>query len=191
MLRPRSPTSELPDWARERRAHWRYRGASRPEFAIVPRVGQESVWDYPRPPRVVPDPRELRITLDGREIARTRRGVRVLETASPPTFYLPREDVGTEHLEPATGVSRCEWKGEARYWTVACGEVRVERAAWSYPEPFPGFEALRDHVAFYAGRLACTVGDELVTPQPGGLYAGWITSELVGPWKGEPGTESW
>jgi uncharacterized protein (DUF427 family) len=181
----------IPDWARERRGHWRYDGDERPGFALAPAGGQESVWDYPRPPAVVPDEREVTVSLRGHEIARTKRAVRVLETASPPTFYLPPEDVRAGALVPAPGVSRCEWKGQARYWTVALGAERLERVAWSYPEPFPGFEPIRDWLAFYPTRLACFVGGERVRPQPGGLYGGWVTSELVGPWKGEPGTESW
>jgi uncharacterized protein (DUF427 family) len=117
--------------------------------------------------------------------------VRVLETASPPTFYVPPADVRLEWLEPAPGGSRCEWKGEARYWTISLSGDTIERAAWSYPDPFPGFEGIRDWLAFYPGKLDCFVGPDLVTPQPGGLYGGWVTPELVGPWKGEPGTESW
>ncbi len=181
----------VPDWARESRALWQYTGERRPDFAVAPAAGQESVWDYPRPPAVVSEPRELRVAARGQEIARTTRGVRVLETASPPTFYLPPEDVRMDALVPAPGASRCEWKGEARYWTLSLGPLRIEQAAWSYPAPFPGFEAIRDWLAFYPGKLECWVGGERATPQPGGLYGGWVTTELVGPWKGGPGTGAW
>jgi len=183
--------SELPPWARERRARWRYTGRERPDFAIAPAAGQESVWDYPRPPAVMPERRALRVFASGREIANTKRALRVLETASPPTFYLPPDDVRREALEPAAGRSRCEWKGEARYWTLRLDGLSIERVAWSYPDPFPGFEPIRDWLVFYPGELDCFVGAERATAQPGGLYGGWVTAALVGPWKGEPGTESW
>jgi uncharacterized protein (DUF427 family) len=181
----------LPRWARERRQHWRYTGDERPDFAVAPGPGQESVWDYPRPPAVVRDLRPVRVLAEGQEIANTSRAVRVLETASPPTVYLPPQDVQGELLVPAPGLSRCEWKGEARYWTIALPGASIEGAAWSYPDPFPGFEPIRDWLAFYPGRLDCFVEDAPVTPQPGGLYGGWVTAELVGPWKGEPGSEAW
>jgi uncharacterized protein (DUF427 family) len=119
-------------------------------------------------------------------LADTRRALRVLETASPPTFYLPRADVRAEVLVAASGASWCEWKGRARYWSIGAAPI-----AWSYDAPLPGFEALRDHVGFYPGRIACFVAGERVAPQPGGFYAGWVTREIVGPWKGEPGTEGW
>ncbi len=170
---------------------WRYTGHDRPTFAITPGAGQESVWDYPRPPRIAPDPRDVLITLGGQQIARSRRALRVLETASPPTFYLPRADIAPDCLEPAAGASHCEWKGRAAYGTVVAAGRRLERVAWWYPEPAPAFDALRGHVAFYPGLLDCSVDGQRVLPQPGRFYAGWVTAEVLGPFKGGPGTEGW
>lgn len=163
----------------------------RPAFAVVPGAGQESVWDYPRPPVVVPDGREVTVHAGSIEIARSRSALRVLETASPPTFYLPLTDVHRDYLEPASGRSFCEWKGEARYWSVVTDAVRCERAAWSYPEPPAPFASLQWHLAFYASSLDCRVDGVRVIPQPGWFYGGWITPEVLGPFKGEPGTEGW
>jgi uncharacterized protein (DUF427 family) len=184
-------SAELPAWALSGRAHWRYTGSERPPFAVAPAAGQESVWDYPRPPRVVPDARLVVVRLGGVEIARTNSALRVLETASPPTFYLPVADIDRNCLRPGPGGSRCEWKGEARYFNVLAAGALLEAAAWSYPEPLPGMEAIRDHVSFYPSRLECEVAGERVRPQPGRFYGGWITSELVGPFKGEPGSGGW
>jgi uncharacterized protein (DUF427 family) len=125
------------------------------------------------------------------EVARTKRSIRALETAHPPTFYIPWADVARELLEPAEGTSLCEWKGPARYWTLAQGDRRLPRVAWGYPNPLAGSEALADCIAFYCHELECTIAGELVRPQPGGFYGGWITPELVGPFKGEPGSEGW
>ena len=160
---------------------------------IEPGPGQESVWDYPRPPRLEPAPRRLRVELGGRVIAETRRGLRVLETSHPPTYYFPPEDVAPGVLVPSGGGgTACEWKSQARYFDLVVGDLRVPRAAWSYPDPAPGFEPLRDHVAFYAGRVdACFVDDARVTPQEGEFYGGWITPDVVGPFKGGPGTWGW
>jgi len=170
---------------------WRYTGKERPPFAVVPDVGQESVWDYPRPPSAQPETREVIVRAGGVEIVRTTASVRVLETASPPTFYLPPHDVRMDLLSAAPGASVCEWKGSARYWALTVGDVRIERVAWSYPDPLPGFEAIRDYVAFYPARLECFVGGIRVQPQAGRFYGGWITPEVVGPFKGVPGTEGW
>jgi uncharacterized protein (DUF427 family) len=153
----------------------------------------ESVWDYPRPPRVEPTPRRVRVVFGGVTIVDTRRAWRLLETSHPPTYYVPIDDVATGVLRPAGGPgSFCEWKGMASYFDVASGERTAPRAAWTYATPSPSYEALRDHVAFYAASMdACYVDDERVTPQPGGFYGGWITSDLVGPFKGAPGTAGW
>ena len=125
-------------------------------------------------------------------IANTNRAIRVLETASPPTFYLPPNDVQINLLEVAAGNSLCEWKGQARYWSVVLPEREpIRSAAWSYEEPFDGFERIAGYLSFYPGRLECYVGGERVAPQPGNLYGGWVTPEVVGPFKGGPGTESW
>lgn len=158
----------------------------------TPGPGQESVWDYPRPPRVEPTPKLIRVVFNGVTIAETRRAVRVLETSHPPVYYLPPDDIRMEYLTATSRSTFCEFKGAARYWTLRAGERAVENAAWSYPNPAPGFEAIRDHLAFYAAPMdECTVDGERVTPQPGGFYGGWITSDIVGPFKGGPGTLGW
>jgi uncharacterized protein (DUF427 family) len=154
----------------------------------------ESVWDYPCPPRAEPSGRRIRVVLAGAVIADTTRARRVLETSHPPVYYVPREDVTPDALEPARGPgSFCEWKGEATYFDVIGGRGRrAERAAWAYPDPTPAFETIRDAVAFYPGLMdECTLDGEVVEPQKGGFYGGWITSDLVGPFKGGPGTRGW
>ncbi len=174
------------------RRHWRSVRRGRPREVVAPGPGQESVWDYPRPPRVEPATRPVRVELGGVVLAASPRALRVLETASPPVYYVPAEDVRREHLEPSSHQSFCEWKGVARYWSARVGDRFVPEVAWSYPTPDPGFEALRDCIAFYPGRVdACFLGDERVTPQAGSFYGGWVTSAIVGPFKGEPGTEGW
>ena len=181
----------IPSWVRAARTGWRWSGQQRPPFAIEPGPGEESVWDYPRPPRLVEDRRHVVVQAGALVVADTRAALRVLETASPPTWYLPPGDVRREWLEPCPGSSPCEWKGLASYWTLRHRDTVLERVAWSYADPFPEFAALRDHFGFYPGRLACFVDGERVTPQPGGFYAGWVTREIVGPCKGEPGSEGW
>lgn len=153
---------------------------------------KESVWDYPRPPRVEALDRRVRVELGGKVIAESDRALRVLETSSPPAIYLPPEDVLEEHLRPAKGTTVCEWKGTASYFDALAGQKVRPRAAWTYPDPKPGYEGIRDHVAFYAGRVdAAYLDDERVTPQAGDFYGGWITEEIEGPFKGEQGTEGW
>ena len=159
---------------------------------VAPRPGQESVWDYPRPPRLEPTPRRLRVVFAGVTIADTLQGYRVLETSHPPVYYIPPADVKLEHLQPARGSSFCEFKGQASYYDVVVGDRRAERAAWYYPRPTPAFAPIAGAVAFYAGPMdACYVGDEAVTPQPGDFYGGWITADVVGPFKGGPRTTGW
>lgn len=158
--------------------------------------GQESVWDYPRPPRLEPVTRRLRVVLGDQVIADTTSGFRVLETSHPPNYYFPPDDVVAGAVERVKGASFCEWKGRAHYFRVQGGagsDARIEsEAAWGYDEPSPAFEAIRGHVAFYATRMdACFVDDELVVPQPGGFYGGWITRDVVGPFKGGPGSRGW
>jgi uncharacterized protein (DUF427 family) len=154
--------------------------------------GEESVWDYPRPPRVDPEHRRIRVTLGGVVIADTRSALRVLETSHPPTYYLPPADVVPDCLRPASGSSFCEWKGVARYFDVEAGGRSAPSGAWSYPDPTSPFESLKDHVAFYCSLMdQCQVGDEIALPQPGGFYGGWVTSWIKGPFKGEPGTSGW
>ena len=152
----------------------------------------EHVADYPRPPRLEPSPRRIRIEFGGAVIAETNAAWRVLETYHPPVWYLPPEAFRPGVLRPAAGSSFCEWKGAARYWTLAQGDREAARAGWSYPEPTTAFLPIRDHVAVYAGPMdGCFVDNERVRPQPGGFYGGWITDELVGPFKGGPGTMGW
>ena len=124
------------------RDQWRWRGDTRPPFAIAPGAGQTSVWDFPRPPRLSEDTREVVIRWGSREIARTTRAMLVLETAHPPSFYLPWDDVARELLQPAPGSSFCEWKGPARYWSLVDQARRIDGVAWSYPQPLDGAEAL-------------------------------------------------
>jgi uncharacterized protein (DUF427 family) len=154
--------------------------------------GQESVWDYPRPPRLERSTRRVRVELDGTVIADSVRALRVLETSHPPTYYAHPDDLVWDLVEPAAARgSWCEWKGQATYWTVQVGDLRVEAGAWSYPQPTPDFAAIADHVAFYPALFACHLDDELVIPQPGGFYGGWVTNDLAGPFKGDPGTLGW
>lgn len=160
---------------------------------IEPGPGQESVWDYPRPPRVERVPQRVRVIFNGLTIADTTRALRVLETSSPPVYYIPRADIRMEALRESSGhATFCEWKGRATYYTVQVGERQARHAAWSYRSPAPGYEPIQDHLAFYAGPMdGCFVGEERVQPQAGDFYGGWITSTIVGPFKGEPGTLGW
>ncbi len=154
--------------------------------------GQESVWDYPRPPRLEDTDRHIEIVFNGVTVADTRRAMRVLETSHPPVYYLPPADVRTEFFVPADGQSYCEWKGAAGYLTVRVGDKEAAGAAWFYADPTPAFAPLRDYIAVYPSRMdACFVDGERVTPQPGDFYGGWITSDVVGPFKGEMGTRAW
>lgn len=157
-----------------------------------PGPGQESVWAYPRPPRLEPVPERLRVVFDGTVIADTLRGHRVLETSHPPVYYFPPADIRPGALRPAGGGSFCEWKGRAAYFDVLGRTRHAARVAWAYPDPTPAFSAIAGHVAFYAAPMdACTVGEEQARPQPGGFYGGWITARVVGPFKGVPGSSGW
>jgi uncharacterized protein (DUF427 family) len=150
------------------------------------------VWDYPRPPRVEPTADVVEVTLGGLLVARTTRALRVLETSHPPTYYLPMEAFAPGSLVPTGGQSFCEWKGVAAYFDVVAGSAVAERAAWGYPYPTTAFQALRDHVALYPAAMdACTVDGEVVAAQPGDFYGGWITSRVVGPFKGIAGSRGW
>jgi uncharacterized protein (DUF427 family) len=158
----------------------------------TPGPGQESVWDYPRPPRLERVERHVRVVFAGQVIADARTVWRVLETSHPPSYYISPDDVDPALLREAAGSSFCEWKGAARYFDVVVGEAVAARAAWAYPQPTPAFAAIRNHVAVYPAAMdACTVDGERVRPQPGGFYGGWITSDVTGPFKGEPGTAGW
>jgi uncharacterized protein (DUF427 family) len=159
---------------------------------VEPGPGQESVWDYPRPPRLEKVSEALRVVFAGETVAHTEHGFRVLETSHPPVYYIPLSDVRREFLIEAAGQSFCEFKGIAKYWSLDVDGRRSEQAAWSYPEPTLSFAALRDYLAFYASRVdECWVGSERVMPQEGDFYGGWITSRVVGPFKGGAGTRGW
>jgi uncharacterized protein (DUF427 family) len=158
----------------------------------TPAPGQESVWDYPRPPRLEPSIEEVVVGLGGVAVARTERSYRVLETSHPPTYYLPGAAFVAGSLRPADGSTWCEWKGRASYFDVEAGGRTAVRAAWTYEQPTGGFDALVDHVALMPAAFdEITVDGERVRPQDGGFYGGWITSRVVGPFKGGPGTLGW
>lgn len=164
-------------------------------MASVP--GKESVWDYPRPPRLEPTSRRLFLSLGGVTVADTTHGLRMLETSHPPVYYLPSQDVAPGLLRPSgRRGSVCEWKGAAVYWDLLLPGTTLAAVAWSYPNPTRAYAALRDFLAFYPAPFqppqgTCTVDGEQVQPQPGGFYGGWITGDLVGPFKGAPGTLGW
>ena len=174
-----------------RRAAWIHRGTARPDFAEMPGPGDESVWDYPRPPCLVADERRVEVRLGSTPIAESQSALRLLETASPPTVYIPPADVDWSMLREAEGQSHCEWKGLARYWHAECGGLRSENAGWSYPDPYREYADLADHLAVYPGRLSCWLGGVEVSSQPGDFYGGWVTPEIRGPFKGERGTGGW
>ena len=158
----------------------------------LPAAGQESVWDYPRPPRVEEFAGTITVELGGETIAVTKRSWRVLETSHPPTYYLPRSAFTDGVLRPARGSSWCEWKGQAKYFDLVTSSTTAAGAAWTYPTPTPGFEVIADAIAVMAADVdRCTVNGETVVPQPGGFYGGWVTSAVVGPFKGVPGSMGW
>ena len=176
------------------RQYWQNLRRARPgrDKIVAPGPGQESVWDYPRPPRPEMVKEPIRVVLEGINIAATDRAMRVVETAGAPVYYIPPTDVRMDLLTPASGSSFCEWKGTAGYWSIKVGDRLVDQAAWSYAAPDPSFAPLRDYLAFYCAKMdACYVGDEKATPQPGGFYGGWVTSKICGPIKGEPGSQFW
>lgn len=159
---------------------------------VQPAPGQESVWDYPRPPRVERSHKRIRIVCNGVELVNTTAAYRVLETSHPPGYYVPQADIQMQYLTMTARNTFCEFKGAASYWTVQVSE-RVERdVVWMYANPSPGYEAIRDFLAFYPGRMdECFVDEERVQAQAGDFYGGWITSEIVGPFKGGAGTWGW
>ncbi|QDU73712.1 hypothetical protein Pan97_07100 [Bremerella volcania] len=174
------------------RSCWKNTGQNRPAFAIEPKEGEESVWDYPRPPVIVEDNREVIVRSGQVIIAHTTRSLRICETASPPTFYLPPSDVDQKYLSRTASRTFCEWKGQATYWSLAIPE-QLEKAniGWSYERPSVEFEPIQGFFSFYPGRIDCFVDGHAVLPQAGNFYGGWITPEIVGPFKGEPGTFGW
>lgn len=169
---------------------WQHKGNQRPTFARRPKPGQESVWDYPRPPVIVPCDKPIEVRAGEHVIARSQNCVRVLETASPPAFYIPPQDIDSQYLVPVGGHSICEWKGTALYVALA-DDPALLPVGWSYPEPTAKFAAIRDWVSFYPSRIACFVAGEHARGQAGGFYGGWITDDIVGPFKGDPGTMGW
>jgi uncharacterized protein (DUF427 family) len=157
-----------------------------------PTPRQESVWDYPRPPRLEKVTARLRVNFNNQTIADTASGYRILETSHPPVYYIPPDDIILAYLQSAAGSSWCEFKGHAKYWSLDVRGKRAENVAWSYPSPSPAFASLAGYVAFYASRVdECWVDDERVQPQEGDFYGGWITSRVVGPFKGGVGTRAW
>jgi uncharacterized protein (DUF427 family) len=170
---------------------WQYYGQKRPPFADASGPDQESVWDYPRPPRIVRDSRRVRVVYEGFEIAASTRAVRVLETASAPGVYVPPQDVTWDRLRENTSRTFCEWKGEARYVDLLARQGIARSVGWIYPKPTADFAEIAGYVSFYPGRVECYLGDERVRPQPGGFYGGWVTSQISGPIKGAPGTDLW
>ncbi|MGD2053665.1 MAG: DUF427 domain-containing protein [Gammaproteobacteria bacterium] len=169
---------------------WKYRGQKRPPFAEQPEPGQESVWDYPRPPEVVPCNSQVEVFNRKNVIASSTATYRVLETASPPAFYIPGKDIDWTLLVPAQQQTFCEWKGIASYWALA-DKPDDTPVAWQYNEPQNGFEMLREYVSFYPARVACYVNNERVRPQYSEFYGGWVTNNIAGPFKGDPGTGNW
>jgi uncharacterized protein (DUF427 family) len=155
--------------------------------------GMEKVWNYPRPPAVAPCERRVRVEIGGEVLAQSTSALRVLETSHPPTVYVPADDVRVDLLAPSQArPTWCEFKGVARYLDAIVAGTPVAAVGWTYPDPSPGYEALRDHIAFFPGRVdAAWMGDELVSAQASDFYGGWITADLVGPFKGPPGTLGW
>ncbi len=182
---------ELTACVRRARDKWRYRGDERPAFAEASAPGEESVWDFPRPPRQEPVAGALRVAYGMHVLAATRRGVRLLETAGAPTYYFPPEDVESTMLVDLSDQSLCEWKGLATVFCLGDQPGDLRPVGWRYDVTFPEFASIQGWFAFYPGVLACFIGEEQVQPQPGGYYGGWVTERLKGPIKGEPGSEAW
>lgn len=159
---------------------------------VKPGPKQESVWDYPRPPKLEDCNELIRVEFNGQEIVRSERSKRVLETSHPPVYYIPQADISMDYLKPRSDTSFCEWKGRASYFDVVVDQMKASKAAWCYPDPTDRFKSIANYIAFYAHKMdACYVGDEQVDAQEGGFYGGWITSDIVGPFKGEPGSAGW
>lgn len=159
---------------------------------IQPGPGQESVWDYPRPPLLEESAKHIQVIFNGVVIADSQRAKRVLETSHPPVYYISPEDIQMQYLTRTARSSFCEWKGQAAYYTITVGDQTAENAAWFYPNPTDRFAGIKDYVAVYPSRMeACYLNGEKVTAQPGDFYGGWITGDIVGPFKGEVGTWGW
>ncbi|MEM7381458.1 MAG: DUF427 domain-containing protein [Bacteroidota bacterium] len=189
-MKSKHPGNKVPSWLQKAREGWGHKGDKRPPFAQRPEKGQRSVWDFPRPPVIEKVNKRITVGYQGQLLVDTHAALAVLETASPPTYYLPEQDIDMDSFIRLDGKSSlCEWKGSAVYWAL---KDNIELAvAWSYPKPFQEFEALKGHLGFYPQNLECKVDGIKVEPQAGKFYAGWITPDLVGPFKGEAGTEHW
>jgi uncharacterized protein (DUF427 family) len=153
--------------------------------------GQESVWGFPRPPSIEDSTRHILVRKNGIVLAETRSAKRVLETSHAPTYYIPRRDVAMHHLAESSNQTVCEWKGSATYFDLMAGGFSIQSVAWTYENPTPGFIEIHGYLAFYPDRLECYLDGEQALAQAGGFYGGWITSDVVGPFKGEPGTRNW
>lgn len=159
---------------------------------IEPEQGQESVWDYPRPPRLEASDSLIQVVAGGQAVAESRSSLRMLETSHPPVYYIPPRDVHVGFLAPSQHASFCEWKGKARYFDLVLPDLRIENAAWCYPSPPAPYAALTNYLAFYVSKMdVCFIDGERVMPQAGDFYGGWVTSRIVGPFKGGPGTFGW
>jgi len=168
---------------------WKYSGQQRPDFASTPGPDQESVWDYPRPPLIVNCHMLIEVKSGEQTIARSHNAKRILETASPPAVYIPPDDIDFAQLVATNDSSYCEWKGTASYWNLL-GDDRLP-VGWSYPHPTAAFAEIRDWLSFYPARVECLIDGERARPQEGGFYGGWVTANIVGPWKGSPGSGNW
>jgi uncharacterized protein (DUF427 family) len=159
---------------------------------IEPGPGQESVWDYPRPPRLEDSSKHIQVICNGVVIADTQRAKRILETSHPPVYYIPPEDVKLQYFKPTSRSTFCEWKGGASYYTITVENKKIVDAAWYYRHPTHPYEAIVGYIAIYPGKMdACYVNGEKVQAQEGDFYGGWITGEIVGPFKGGAGTSGW
>ncbi len=157
-----------------------------------PKKGQESVWDYPRPPRLEKSSRHIEVFYNGHKIADTRRSYRILETSHPPVYYIPPQDIDTRVFFPSSCTSYCEWKGPASYVNVSFGGNSTDQAAWTYQNPTSLYQDIAGYYAFYPGKMdRCLVDGEVVKAQAGDFYGGWITRDIVGPFKGNPGSQGW
>lgn len=154
---------------------------------IPPAPGQESVWDYPRPPAIHPTDKQVRVIFNGVEIINTHGAIRILETSHPPAYYFPPGDVKMEYFRPIARQTVCEFKGLASYYNIVVGDKSVPAGAWYYPSPVADYAAIKDYISLYPGKMdACYVDDEVVQAQSGDFYGGWITNDIVGPFKGDP-----
>ncbi|MCA6075633.1 DUF427 domain-containing protein [Fulvivirga sedimenti] len=159
---------------------------------VKPKGGQESVWDYPRPPKLEEVTKTIEVYFNGVLLVRSARTYRVLETSHPPVYYIPQDDVAMEYLVPSDRTTYCEWKGRGRYFSVQVGDRMEQDAAWYYSDPIGRFGPIKNYLAFYAHKMdKCLVDGEVVTPQPGNFYGGWITKDVVGPFKGVEGSFGW